>query len=98
MPSPERPFGLADALDAFDAPPDNGLRRVPGLSSRPGEETAVEQRSAGPERVVLVGAWTSGTLAEAESSLAELAALAEAAGGLVLDGVIQRRDRPDPAT
>ncbi len=98
MPSPERPFGLADALDAFDAPPDNGLRRVPGLSSRPGEETAAEQRAAGPERVVLVGAWTSGTLAEAESSLAELAALAEAAGGLVLDGVIQRRDRPDPAT
>jgi GTP-binding protein HflX len=48
--------------------------------------------------VVLVGVWTSGTVAEAESSLAELAALAETAGALVLDGVIQRRDKPDPAT
>ncbi|MEJ7702922.1 MAG: hypothetical protein WKF47_04360 [Geodermatophilaceae bacterium] len=34
----------------------------------------------------------------AERSLAELAALAETAGSEVLDGVIQRRDRPDPAT
>jgi GTP-binding protein HflX len=30
--------------------------------------------------------------------MAELAALAESAGALVLDGVIQRRDKPDPAT
>src|SRR5439155_1806903 len=50
------------------------------------------------ERVVLVGVWTSGTLTEAENSLAELARLAETAGSLVLDGLIQRRDRPDPAT
>ena len=30
--------------------------------------------------------------------MAELAALAETAGSEVLDGVIQRRDKPDPAT
>jgi GTPase len=42
--------------------------------------------------------WTTGTLADAENSLAELARLAETAGSLVLDGLIQRRDRPDPAT
>jgi GTP-binding protein HflX len=47
---------------------------------------------------VLVGVWTSGTAQDAENSLAELAALAETAGALVLDGVIQRRDKPDPAT
>jgi GTP-binding protein HflX len=35
---------------------------------------------------------------DAENSLAELAALAETAGALVLDGVIQRRDTPDAAT
>src|SRR5262249_11098264 len=47
---------------------------------------------------VLVGVWTEGTAAEAEASLRELAALAETAGSQVLDGVVQRRDRPDPAT
>ena len=50
------------------------------------------------ERVVLVGVWTSGTITEAENSLRELAALAETAGADVLDGVIQRRDKPDAAT
>ncbi|CAM5390861.1 GTPase HflX [Streptomyces violarus] len=35
---------------------------------------------------------------DADNSLAELAALAETAGALVLDGVIQRRDKPDAAT
>jgi GTP-binding protein HflX len=34
----------------------------------------------------------------AENSLAELKALAETAGSEVLDGLIQRRDKPDPAT
>ena len=50
------------------------------------------------ERVVLAGVWTSGTVRDADRSLAELALLAETAGSLVLDGVIQRRDSPDPAT
>jgi GTP-binding protein HflX len=48
--------------------------------------------------VVLVGVWTGGRLADAENSLAELARLAETAGSLVLEALIQRRDRPDPAT
>ena len=47
---------------------------------------------------MLVGVWTSGTLVDAENSLAELARLAETAGSQVLDGIIQRRDKPDPAT
>ena len=34
----------------------------------------------------------------ADNSLAELKALAETAGSEVLDGLIQRRDKPDPAT
>src|SRR6476469_9514387 len=58
----------------------------------------LEERQLGLERVVLVGVWTGGTLAEAENSLAELARLAETAGSLVLDGLIQRRDKPDAAT
>src|SRR5690606_7374422 len=35
---------------------------------------------------------------DADNSLRGLAALAETAGSQVLDGVIQRRQRPDPAT
>lgn len=74
------------------------LRRVAGLSTELEDVTEVEYRQLRLERVVLVGVWTSGTAQDAENSLAELAALAETAGALVLDGVIQRRDRPDPAT
>ncbi|WP_228983988.1 GTPase HflX [Streptomyces sp. DH12] len=74
------------------------LRRVAGLSTELEDVTEVEYRQLRLERVVLVGVWTSGTVQDAENSLAELAALAETAGALVLDGVIQRRDKPDPAT
>ncbi|MFI8389730.1 GTPase HflX [Streptomyces sp. NPDC085540] len=74
------------------------LRRVAGLSTELEDVTEVEYRQLRLERVVLVGVWTSGTVNDAENSLAELAALAETAGALVLDGVIQRRDKPDPAT
>ncbi|GAA2934448.1 hypothetical protein GCM10020221_32740 [Streptomyces thioluteus] len=74
------------------------LRRVAGLSTELEDVTEVEYRQLRLERVVLVGVWTSGTVQEADNSLAELAALAETAGALVLDGVTQRRDKPDPAT
>ncbi|KPC88234.1 ATP-binding protein, partial [Streptomyces sp. NRRL F-6602] len=74
------------------------LRRVAGLSTELEDVTEVEYRQLRLERVVLVGVWTSGTAEDADRSLAELAALAETAGALVLDGVVQRRDKPDPAT
>jgi GTP-binding protein HflX len=74
------------------------LRRVAGLSTELEDVTEVEYRQLRLERVVLVGVWTSGTAQEADNSLAELAALAETAGAQVLDGLIQRRDKPDPAT
>jgi GTP-binding protein HflX len=74
------------------------LRRVAGLSTELEDVTEVEYRQLRLERVVLVGVWTTGTLTEAENSLVELARLAETAGSLVLDALIQRRDRPDPAT
>ena len=74
------------------------LRRVVGLSTELEDITEVEYRQIRLEQVVLVGVWTDGTADQAERSLRELAALAETAGALVLDGVIQRRDRPDPAT
>ena len=48
--------------------------------------------------MVLVGVWTEGSVHDAENSLKELRALAETAGSQVMDGLIQRRDRPDPST
>ncbi|RBO96518.1 GTP-binding protein HflX [Nocardia puris] len=74
------------------------LRRVAGLSTELTDITEVEYRQLRLERVVLVGVWTSGSAAQADASMAELAALAETAGSQVLDALIQRRDRPDPAT
>ncbi len=74
------------------------LRRVGGLSTELTDVTEVEYRQIRLERVVLVGVWTEGTVLDAERSLAELARLAETAGSVIVDGLIQRRDRPDPAT
>ncbi len=74
------------------------LRRVAGLSTELTDVTEVEYRQLRLERVVLVGVWTQGSAEQADLSLAELAALAETAGSEVLEGLIQRRDRPDPAT
>ncbi|BAU86530.1 GTP-binding protein hflX [Streptomyces laurentii] len=84
--------------EQFDRSERAALRRVAGLSTELEDVTEVEYRQLRLERVVLVGVWTSGTVQDADNSLAELAALAETAGALVLDGVIQRRDKPDPAT
>jgi GTP-binding protein HflX len=74
------------------------LRRVVGLSTELADISEVEYRQLRLERVVLVGVWTEGTAAEADASMVELAALAETAGSEVLEGLIQRRERPDPAT
>src|SRR5437870_11377846 len=74
------------------------LRRVAGLSTELADITEVEYRQLRLEQVVLVGVWTDGSAQRSEASLAELARLAETAGSQVLEGLIQRRDRPDPAT
>ena len=106
--------GRATALDdpapglAGDAPGYDGdqldrdlraaLRRVSGLSTELQDVTEVEYRQLRLERVVLAGVWSEGSVQDAENSIRELAALAETAGSTVLDGVIQRRQRPDAAT
>jgi GTP-binding protein HflX len=74
------------------------LRRVSGLSTELADVSEVEYRQLRLERVVLVGVWTDGTAADADASMAELAALAETAGSEVLEALIQRRDKPDPST
>jgi GTPase len=94
----EREHDPAGSAGDYDLEERQALRRVAGMSTELDDVTEVEYRQLRLERVVLVGVWTTGTLIEAENSLAELARLAETAGSLVLDGLIQRRDRPDPAT
>jgi len=76
----------------------SALRRVAGLSTELADVTEVEYRQLRLERVVLVGVWTEGSATEADASMTELARLAETAGSEVLDGLVQRRERPDPAT
>ena len=76
----------------------HALRRVQGFSTELQDISEAEYRQLQLERVVLVGVWTEGTVKDAENSLAELKALAETAGSEVLEGLIQRRDKPDPAT
>ena len=97
----------ADAPEAPETGPDGeqldlaerqALRRVAGLSTELTDVTEVEYRQLRLERVVLAGLWSGGTAEDAENSLAELGALAETAGSLVLEGVLQRRATPDPAT
>src|SRR5213079_2912145 len=84
--------------DQEDLAERQALRRVAGLSTELEDVTEVEYRQLRLERVVLAGLWASGSAADAENSLQELAALAETAGSVVLDGVLQRRENPDPAT
>ena len=74
------------------------LRRVSGLSTELQDVSDAEYRQLRLEKVVLVGVWTEGTSQDAENSLKELAALAETAGSEVMAGLIQRRDKADPAT
>ncbi|MBN9154455.1 MAG: GTPase HflX [Microbacterium sp.] len=106
-----RVFGAAQALqdattvsradtdgDQWDREERAALRRVPGLSTELEDVTEVEYRQLRLENVVLVGVHPQGATEDAENSLRELSALAETAGAVVLDGVLQRRPHPDPAT
>ncbi|GAB3604299.1 GTPase HflX [Microbacterium aureliae] len=107
----ERRLGAAQALqdaatigagdadgEQWDREERAALRRVPGLSTELEDVTEVEYRQLRLENVVLVGVHPQGEQEDAENSLRELAALAETAGAVVLDGVLQRRPHPDPAT
>ncbi len=84
-----------DQLDLADR---IALRRVAGMSTELTDITEVEYRQLLLERVVLVSVWTTGTEADAENAMTELKLLAETAGSQVLEALVQRRQRPDPAT
>ncbi|GAA1426025.1 GTPase HflX [Agrococcus citreus] len=94
--------GLDDGFDGeqLERQDRAALRRVDGLRTELEDVTEVEYRQLRLENVVLVGVYSGGARGaeDAENSLRELAALAETAGALVLDGMLQRRPNPDPAT
>jgi len=87
-----------EATSQFEVADRAALRRVQGFSTQLQDISDAEYRELQLERVILIGVWTEGTAEMAENSLDELKALAETAGSEVLDGFIQRRDKPDPAT
>ncbi len=74
------------------------LRRVAGMSTQLADISEVEYRELQLERVVLVSVWTTGSEVDADNAMAELKLLAETAGSQVLEGLVQRRSTPDPAT
>jgi GTP-binding protein HflX len=84
--------------DQFDREDRQALRRVAGLSTELEDVTEVEYRQLRLENVVLIGVYSGGSVTDAENSIRELAALAETAGAVVLDGLLQRRPHPDPST
>ncbi|MEO8908287.1 MAG: GTPase HflX [Microbacteriaceae bacterium] len=84
--------------DQLDREERAALRRVAGLSTELQDVTEVEYRQLRLENVVLIGVYQQGSQTDAENSMRELAALAETAGAVVLDGLLQRRPNPDPST
>ena len=84
--------------EGFDLEARAGLRRVAGIRTDLQDVTEVEYRQLRLERVVLMGVYPYGDAVGAENSLQELQALAETAGCEVLEGLAQRREKPDPKT
>ena len=96
--SKHAPPGMEPSTGELALEDRSALRRVAGLSTELADVSEVEYRQLRLERVVLVGVWTDGSAADTAASMAELAALAETAGSQVLEGLVQRRDKPDPST
>jgi GTPase len=84
--------------DQLDLEERVSLRRVAGMSTELTDVTEVEYRQLRLERVVLVSVWATGSEVDADNAMAELKLLAETAGSEVLEGLVQRRTRVDPAT
>jgi len=84
--------------EGFELEARQGLRRVAGIRTDLEDVSEVEYRQLRLERVVLMGVYPYGDAVGALNSLTELQALAETAGCEVLEGLAQRREKPDPKT
>ncbi len=76
----------------------NDHRRPRASERRRITELPPELQTLRLERAVLVGLAGGKGAGTGDSSLGELARLADTAGAEVLESLVQRRDRPDPAT
>lgn len=94
----EYDYSLENESQQHDLQDREALRRVAGLSTELQDVNDAEYRQLRLEKVVLVGVWVDGSAVDAENSMKELAALAETAGSEVMEGFVQRRDRPDAST
>lgn len=94
--------GDAPTVGELDLEERSSFRRLTRAGANYTDEQAdgydVEYRKLRLERVILVGVWTEGTVAQIEARLDELAALAETAGSEIVDMLYQRRDKPDSGT
>src|SRR6266852_5673773 len=73
------------------------LSLIESLEEELARNRRTTRRAGGGDRAILVNV-TKGSLADAEDSMAELRELAQSAGLVVLDSVIQRRSAIDPRT
>lgn len=73
------------------------LALIDSLEEEMARNRRATRRAEARDRTILVGV-TTGSLAEAEESMAELHELATSAGVVVLDQIIQRRPAIDPRT
>jgi GTP-binding protein HflX len=73
------------------------LALINSLEEEMARNRRVARRAEARDRTILVGV-TTGSMYEAEESMAELQELAASAGVVVLDSVIQRRSAIDPRT
>ncbi|QFQ02497.1 GTPase HflX [Corynebacterium urogenitale] len=94
--------GHQPTVGEMDLEARSSLRRLTRGTSQYTDEQSdgydVEYRKLRLEKVVLVGVWTEGTVAQIEARLEELAALATTAGSEIADMIYQKRDKPDSGT
>ncbi len=76
---------------------DDFLSLINSLEDEMARNRHATRQSVGKDRTILVGV-TTGSISEAEESMAELSELASSAGMVVQDQVIQRRQAIDPRT
>jgi GTP-binding protein HflX len=94
--APDLPYGFVEAPFATQLDVDF-LELINSLEEEMARNRRTGRRAETRERAILVGAPT-GSLMEAEESMAELRELAQSAGVAVLQEVIQRRQSIDPRT
>ena len=76
---------------------DDFLSLINSLEDEMARNRHATRQSVGKDRTILVGV-TTGSMSEAEESMAELSELASSAGMVVQDQVIQKRQAIDPRT